>query len=568
MKAALLLALFLVARASYAQNAPVPLPCDAKGVASGVDAYRVVTPNMLYLNCDNTNLAEFTTTGKLYIVSGATRTPVEGAVASVRAFDSGDPWIRIEFSQNRNGAVLEKGKDYQLDLAPDQSATIRVFVNSKETGHEQAVTKALPVAGPFQTLTVGFSTKPTAVIKPSSVSKLGSIFEVYSSVALDQFPLGQVRFSEVTPFKVKVYHLAEAKLIGQTVHCQPMASCSAPEPQGGNPETFGRVQVELKTDHLRQPKATVAVEGLRNVFADDVKAQSDVTLGAVPKTKDDSLYYLKFDHQAGPGSKPGYAVEAKIAPDLGPPLFWGFVLQPALNMDIGSGTVNNVKVNNTVIPSLGLTSLYRFNSTLLEAIRITPAVSFETNKEFNKRNIIYDQDFQFFVGFLDSSRLVRAWQKYKDLKGQPGNEDLKFSNDFANWGGGLKLFLGSELGGALDSQIVKASNSSAAVTMPTYGVARIRPKLSGYVEYKRINLTLSVLPRYLFVTEYSTRQSSDGTTIRLVPVSGFRPSGETSLSIGLDESGHVSFTTTYKLGSQPPTFQSTNTVQTGLLLRY
>jgi len=568
MKAVILMALFVLAGPSYAQNAPVALPCDAKGVASGVDAYRVVTPNLLYVNCDNTNLVELTTTGKLYVLTGSNRTAVEGVVASVRVFDSEDPWIKIEFSGGTNGPVLEKGKDYQLDLAPDQEATIRIMAKSKETGNQDLVRKELPLAGPFQTLTVAFSTKPTAVIKTSSVSNLGAIFEVYSNVALDQFPLDQVKFSEITPFKVKIYHTVTARLIGRTVHCLPAAPCQALDPHEANPEAYGRLQVQLKNDRLRQPKATVAVEGLRNLFADDIKAQNDVTLGAVPKTKDDSIYYLKFDHQAGPGAKPGYAIEAKIAPLLGAPQFGGFVWQPAINMDIGSGTVSNVKVNDTIIPSLGLTSLYRFDSTVLEAIRVTPAISFETNKEFNKKNLIYDQDFQFLIGFLDSSRLVRAWQKYKILQAQTGNEDLKFSTDFANWGGGIKLFLGSELGGALESQAVKASKSTAVVMIPTYGVARIRPKFSGYVEYKRISLTLSVLPRYLFATEYATRESTDGKTIRLMAASGFRPSGETSLSIGLDESGHVSFTTTYKLGSQPPTFQSTNTIQTGLLLRY
>ncbi|HMJ23358.1 MAG TPA: hypothetical protein VK513_15685, partial [Terriglobales bacterium] len=293
--------------------------------------------------------------------------------------------------------------------------------------------------------------------------------------------------------------------------------------------------------------------------ADAVKAQSDVTLGAVPKTKDDSVFYLKFDHQAGPESKPGYSIEAKIAPDLGPPMRGGFVWQPALNMDIGTGTVSNVKVNDTIVPSLGLTTLHRFESRGIEAIRTTPAISFETNKEFNKKNLLYDQDFQFVIGFLESSRLVRAWRNYNALKAKPGNEDLKFSNDFADWGAGLKLFVGSEVGGALESQTVKAAKSTNIVLVPTYTVARIRPKLSGYAEYKRVNLTLSVLPRFLFATEFTTRESTDGKTVRLLPLSGFRPYGETSLSIGIDQSGHVSFTTTYKLGSQPPTFQSTNT---------
>jgi len=328
------------------------------------------------------------------------------------------------------------------------------------------------------------------------------------------------------------------------------------------------MRVELTTDRLRQAKATVVVEGVKNLFTDTVKSQSEVTLGAVPKTKDDSLLYLKFDHQAGPGSKPGYAIEAKIAPHLGPPMWGGFVWQPALNMDIGAGTVSNVKVNNTIIPSVGVTTLRRFESRGLEAVRITPAISFETNKEGNKKNLLYDQDFQFVVGFLESSRLVRAWRNYNSLKAQPGNEDLKFSNDFADWGAGLKLFVGSEVGGALESQTVKASKSANTVLVPTYTVSRIRPKLSAYAEYKRVNWTLSVLPRFLFATEFTTRESTDGKTIRLVPVSGFRPYGETSLSIGLDQSGHISFTTTYKLGSQPPTYQSTNTVQTGVLIKY
>ena len=61
------------------------LPRQAKGVVSAVDAYRVVTPNLLYANCDST-FSSSTTTGKLYIVKpGATRTSVEGAVVSVRS---------------------------------------------------------------------------------------------------------------------------------------------------------------------------------------------------------------------------------------------------------------------------------------------------------------------------------------------------------------------------------------------------------------------------------------------------------------------------------------------------
>ena len=60
------------------------------------------------------------------------------------------------------------------------------------------------------------------------------------------------------------------------------------------------------------------------------------------------------------------------------------------SIDIGSGTVEGVKVNDTIIPSLGLTRLYRRKHRGLEAVRVRPGVSFETNKEFTKQNLVYD----------------------------------------------------------------------------------------------------------------------------------------------------------------------------------
>jgi hypothetical protein len=556
-RSTLALAMLLFGRAVCAQNAPVSLPCDAKDLAKGVDAYRVVTPQVLYVNCGRTNLLQFETRATLYAGIGGDRKAVDGVTVSVHLFQREDPWLLIAFVRSAGGPALEKGKDYELDLAPDQQSTIVVQVN----GHPASM------VGPFEKLTIGFSTKAGATIKPSGISSLGATFEIYSSIALQPFEANGPQFAEISALKTRINHKTKTMPVGTTVpQCAPAGPCPAPPPSEDNPETFGRARLFLTSDHLHQPKATLEVQGLQDCFGDPLKIQNDVTLGAVPKTKDESMWYLKVDHQAGPGSKPGYAIEAKIAPDLGRPTFGGFTWRPALNMDIGAGTVTNVKVNDTIIPSVGLTQLFRRESRGLEAVRVTPAVSFETNKEFNKKNLLYDQDFKFFVGPLTSSRLVRAWRNFTELKQK--NPDLKFSNELANWGAGIQLFAGSELGGALATQTVKASKSASTVSVPTYAVARIRPKIAAYAEYKRINLTFTVAPRYLFTTEYTTRESSDGKTIRLVPVSGFHPYGEASVNLGLDESGHIAFSTTYKLGAQPPTFQRTNIVQTGLLLKY
>jgi hypothetical protein len=235
-------------------------------------------------------------------------------------------------------------------------------------------------------------------------------------------------------------------------------------------------------------------------------------------------------------------------------------------MDIGAGSVSNVKVNDTIVPSLGLTRLYRRKTRGLEAVRVTPAISFETNREFNRKNLLWDQEFQFFFSDLSLSRSAKSWEIFNKLS--KTDKTLVYSPDLANWGAGVHFFAGSEIGHALVEQTVTASKGTASVTLPTYPVARIRPRVTAFAEYKRISLSFTAALRYLFTTEFTTRQSPDGKSISLIPVSGLRPYGEAGITIGLDASGHIALCSTYKLGSQPPTFQSTNTVQTGLLFRY
>ena len=550
-----LICLLALACASLeAQNAAAVLPCDNKSIQKE-DAFRVVTTRLVYVNCDLTTLTQFETSASLTIVDNGQPVPVAGVSGSVRLFRKGEAWLQIELAKAGGSEVLKTGQDYEIVLAPDKQASVAKFDGT--------------VQGPFEPLKIPISTKPTATIKPGLVRDLGVTFEIYSPLALRAFGPNDPKFAEVILSKLPAYHLATTQPIGPTVtECQANGTCPVP-PLGEHqrPADYGRALVKLDTDHLYQAKATLAVTGLNGVFNQPLKIQSDIALGAVPKTKDDSAFYLKLDHQAGPGSKPGLALEARIAPSLGRPLAGGAFWKPALNMDIGSGSVSSVKVNDTIVPSLGVTRLWRFETRGLEALRYTPALSFETNREFNKRNLVFDQDFQFFLSGLTATRLERSWAKYNKLTAQQ-KKDTKFRADLADGGAGVQFFLGSEFGHSVDAVTVKASKSTASVVVPTFGVARIRPKLSAFAEYKRLNFTLSAVPRYLFNPEYTTRESADGKSVRLVPVSGFRPYGEAGITIGLDSSGHIALNTTYKLGSQPPTYQYVNTVQTGLLLKY
>ncbi|MGD0498189.1 MAG: hypothetical protein ABSC23_07110 [Bryobacteraceae bacterium] len=555
MRARLFGALLVLAVRLPAQNAPAALPCSVTDLVKDGTAYRIVTPGLVYVNCDATDLAQFDTAAKLYVVAGTDRKPVDNVQAIVKLYAA--PWIRIDLRKTGGGPALVGGQDYQIELAPDQRATVAKLLKGRPA----------PMAGPFAPLAIGISTKPAATVGPSEIATLGAKFLINSNIALRPFDKKGPKFAEVGALKVLTYHDSESLPLGATVpECSAPAGCPEPQVASGNPVSFGRAQVVLASDRLHQPKVTVQVTGFHDIFGDELKIKNEVALGSAPKTKDDSMYYLKVNHQAGPGAKPGFVVEAKVAPQLGRPSVLGFLWQPALNMDIGSGSVDGVKLNDTIIPSLGLTRLYRRKERGLEAVRATSAVSFETNREFNKKNLTYDQEFQFFFSDLTLSRAARSWRLYPELKKK--DESLAYAADLSDYGAGLQFFAGSELGHALLEQTVKASKSTATVTVPAYPVARIRPRVTAFAEYKRISLTFTAALRYLFATEYATRESADGKSVRLAPVSGFRPYGEAGITIGLDASGHIALSATYKLGSQPPTFLYANTVQTGLLFRY
>jgi hypothetical protein len=108
-----------------------------------------------------------------------------------------------------------------------------------------------------------------------------------------------------------------------------------------------------------------------------------------------------------------------------------------------------------------------------------------------------------------------------------------------------------------------------------YDIRRLRPHLATTFELGNLTLSISLFPRYLFATEFVTRevavlQASGKTkqTIYLSTVSGWRPYGECTLSWAFDPAGHYSVNVAYKVGSQPPNFDRVNLVQSGILIRF
>ncbi len=551
--ATLVCGLFCAGAVAWAQSAPAraPLPCDTQAQAKSGSLYRIATPLILYVNCDNL-FTEFTSTANLYAVDSAGKASQTAVPAQVGLFlppgNQDSPWLRITLPAT---SPMQGGMSYRLIVAEDGVATIRQGGQIKN--------------GPFNPGSLDISTAPSGTIAPSyRLRYQGARFRVTSNIALCGVQRNSASFYELGLLNQKIFHQSTTWTEPRSApQCLPGSLYPAmPVPDG--PAEYGTVEVDLVESHLRQASVTIQITGIHDIFGQELALKSDVSLGGVPKTKDASQWYFQFSHQAGPGSLPAWISDVKLAPQIGHPVLEGFFWTPSLNMDIGSGSVGTTKANDTINASLGLTRLFRFDERGLEAVRFTPALTFETNREFNQRNIVSDVDFAFSITGLSATRTERSWAIYNKLK----DPKPKFSAQMASFGAGLQFFLGSEIGHDILAEKVTASKSTESVMVPPYSIARLRPRMTGFLEYKRMSLSLTAATRYLFLTEWVTRQSTNGKSIRLDPVSGFRPYGEAGIKFTLDQSGHIALNSTYKLGSQPPTFQYVNSVQSGVLFIY
>jgi len=178
--------------------------------------------------------------------------------------------------------------------------------------------------------------------------------------------------------------------------------------------------------------------------------------------------------------------------------------------------VDTAHTNDLITAGLGLTRIFRRQDSAIEALRITPGVKFETNRELNKQNLLYDQEFQIHLSHLYNPRKIRSRRMFLANTGKYSG----YSGTIAHYGYGMQFFEGAEIGNSLVHRTVKASKGSGTVDVPQYAVARFRSRAHVFLEWRRITLDASVTGRFLGANENVTRESPDGKSLRLAEVSG------------------------------------------------
>jgi hypothetical protein len=526
-----LLSLGMLSAAPALEADPLPFPCQFAD-------YRVKNPLLIYLYCNirvdrklnfAVSIAEVDDQDQR--IPGTTR-------SALLTLDPGidTHWAKVDIS----AMPLQEEKTYQL------------FTNRQYDGVD------------YDVATFSFDTKATAsVVIPIGTAHVdGRLkFALISKIELDSGSLPAGTLTE------------DFGVIHQPLH----ATFTPLTLDVPSPMTIGIAQILVDPPGPKSLKTHLTVRNIQNIFQKPVQVPPKyvIALPGGPKDKDSADLYLKFLNQAGPGSKPGWAADIKFAPQLAN-LGGGFFLMPSVLADFGLGTVEDNKVTDMIKAGAGVTKFWS-----AAHVQLTPQVQFETDREGHHQNLLFDGDVQYFGhGWLNSikdknQRKLAAASLQNLIAGKkiPSADTIPS----ATWGWQIQAFLGTELGGAISSDTVQSSDKATMVVLPTYSVARLRPRLAATLEYRFVTLNITVTPRYLFATETGTREQqipspTDVTkqiaNISLHTIRGFRPYGEAGIAFQFVEAGHYAISTTYKLGSLPPNFDYVNTVQTGLVVKF
>jgi hypothetical protein len=482
---------------------------------------------------------------------------IRGAAMDIALKGAADPVMTAPMAADGSRDVilrlpqnLTKSQSYELRLRSDAASSVTVGPDTR--------------SGPFAADPFPISTKAAATIEPDySAENLGIWFNVKSKIKLQALdPAKSFRLLDYTGQSKKELATERFELLQDT------------------PTTIGWVRIVLK-DGLTQQQARLQVRGMTNIFGDVVETDTaPITLVPLPKDKTDATVYLKFQHQGGTGL-PAWNLTTRLAPLLGQSFWGGWRALPSFDADIGNRTVGTTKTNDVIKPAFGLTRLFRYNA-VIEGVRLTPAISYETNRKGTTGNLLADLGAQFIIGrvyrpmayaqrakWIDAVNTARA----KQAAGQTAITDIKLDEVSVLWGWGFQFFMGAELGGALNERKVQASKGSAGsadyqVELPKFGVARMRPKVRGFLEIWRMTLDTTVTPRYLGTREYYSFESPDSKHVFLGDLQGWASYLESSFSCRLDAYGHVAVNATWKHGIVPPSYIRTNTVQSGLEFKF
>jgi hypothetical protein len=517
------------------------------------DTFKIPSPTLILVHC-NEDISGIYGTVQLYSADN----PAPIGKGSVSAYKTEIHWLLVNFaSPDSPTTTLVAGASYKLALdltAPGNAASVRSKLDfSLDNTAKLSLTD---VVGGKTTLTFGSHLGFTA--GPGSICT----FQIESFERANSELQGDCFIPAALPLNISADQLVR---------------------QVQTPEDVGSISVTLSNNRSEQV-LLLKVPGLKDIYAKDVKIDSkaQLSVGKAPTNKDAADYYINFNHAAGTGSKPAWTLTAKIAPPLGR-LHAGFQFLPLLSADIGHNQISGIKYADTINLGATLRRVYQPGG-ILHGLVFLPGAKYETDREFDRHNLLASPDAQLYFAHLYKPRQRGTLEKFaKELQvanckiPRPGDATVPADCKPIPWtmdntkpvlmGYALDFHTGLEVGSALKDTTVTASVGKATQALPAYPIARLVPAVHALLEVGRFSVDSVLTGRYLAVTENTIFEAPDH-TLSLQHIDGWRAFGVITANYNLDSVGHVGLTISYKDGFSPPRFLRTNTVQSGITFKY
>jgi hypothetical protein len=337
----------------------------------------------------------------------------------------------------------------------------------------------------------------------------------------------------------------------------------------------GRLSIELDNPIDLPQLIPADPPDLQNTFgAFTIDPKSRLVAQKAPANKDAANYYFLFSDAAGVGTTPAWVLDGKIAPPVGR-LYHGYQFVPTATANVGQGTIKGQTNTNTINLGASFQKVFLPGNTgnatrLLQELFFTGGATYETDKQFDRDNVLAVLGLRYNFRDLYASQSVRTLRTYYTQKtiAKAHNIDLQPEDvRTALWGYALDFNTGLEAGGSLVDTTVKASTGKATQVLPTYSILRIVPQAHALIQYWRFSIDGTVTPRYLAASEFTVIQLKNNSLV-LKKVSAWNALGSVTGTVNLDPLGHFGLTVSYKDGFAPPTFVRVNAVQIGVSAKW
>jgi hypothetical protein len=519
-----------------------------------VKDYKIFTPNSIALRCaaDVSNLS--VTVKDLYRIEDYNIIPLQ-TIVSISHFKTSNEWLLLTLSGP--DAILKPNQKYRLTLS---SANSEIKPDSPD--------KAIDI-----------DTSEAVTLIPSTIKSQPQQYRATSHVAfsLTGKRLTSAGLSPKTPCRINLQDDTGKRLFVEancsTLDSLPTLSPSSAQLADIDPDRIGLYVIDLnKTPHADLVPSTLAP--LETIFGNTPKLtpKSRFTAQKAPSTKDASQYYVNFNYAAAVGAAPAWALDAKLAPQISTQaiLRQGLNLAPLALANVGSGSVKGQAYTNTIDFGFTAQKLLQPNR-ILQELLISPAIVYETDKQFDRNNLLAVIDFRYNFKHLYRTQSIATLQHYytKLLAARAAHTSEPTLGEIkpATIGYALDFHTILEAGGALRDTTVSATTGPAKLALPVYSIARIAPQIHGLLQISRASIDATITGRYLATIENTAVQTPTN-ALYLEHIQGWKGVGTITALYNLDTLGHFCLNFEYRDGFTPPVYQRVNGVQAGLLFKY